>query len=436
MAFTREDAAHLLRRAGFGGSLATVDQLLALGQAGAIEWLLEYERVADPVWGNDNPFGIANVDNEWDGVQTALLWQFLNTRRPLQAKLLWFWHGHFTTPLSAVGNKLFRRQMATWRERAVGPFATFLVAMYKDGAMLRYLNGAGSHRDHPNENFARESMELYTTGTGPYREADVREAARALTGWDVTWPDENVVFDPDRFDPGPKTILGRTGSFGGDDFMNLLAARRETPRRICSRLYRFFVSERIGLVDLSRMTQTWAATGGNVRAVLRTMFSLPAFWDVRNRGFLFKDPLDFGLGLFQRLGISMDLDRARSCAWNFQQMGHNPFNPPNPAGYPTGLRLAGASMLLQRTQFAWWVIYDLATEAQIVALHGTIAAPVAPDTLVTTIAARLGVPQLSTNTRTAIVAWLGAAPMVRADLVDRTRGIAFLVAASPEYQVM
>ncbi len=196
------------------------------------------------------------------------------------------------------------------------------------------------------------------------------------------------------------------------------------------------MSERIGLVDLSRMTQTWAATGGNVRAVLRTMFSLPAFWDVRNRGFLFKDPLDFGLGLFQRLGISMDLDRARSCAWNFQQMGHNPFNPPNPAGYPTGLRLAGASMLLQRTQFAWWVIYDLATEAQIVALHGTIAAPVAPDTLVTTIAARLGVPQLSTNTRSAIVAWLGAAPIVRADLVDRTRGIAFLVAASPEYQVM
>lgn len=436
MAWTRDDAAHLLRRAGFGGTLEAVEQVYGLGQAAAIEAIVEYDRTADPVWSNDNPFGLSDVLNEWDGVRNALLWQMLHSRRPLQAKLLWFWHGHFTTPMSSAGNKLFRTQMRTWRANAQGSFGTFLSAMYKDGAMLRYLNGAGSDKEHPNENFARESMELYTTGTGPYRETDVREAARALTGWVVTWPEENVLFDPRRHDSGQKTILGQTGNFDGEAVMALLARRPETARRICSKLYRFFVSERVNLIDLSRMVTTWNATGGNLKAVLRTMFGLASFWDVRNRGFLFKDCLDFVFGLVQRLKLTIDIDRMRAIGWGCSQMGQEPFEPPNPSGYATGLRLTGASMLLQRTQVAWWMLYDWADDTAVRILNSGLVAPVAPDVLVTTVASRLGVSQLTPNTRTAILGWLGPRPIARADLPERTRGVGYLVAISPEYQVM
>lgn len=436
MAWTRDDAAHLLRRAGFGGTLEAVEQTFNLGQAAAIDAIVEYERTTDTVWSNDNPFGHANVLDEWDGVRNALLWQLLNSRRPLQAKLLWFWHGHFTTPVSTAGNKLFQTQMKTWRANANGVFGTFLSVMYKDGAMLRYLNGAGSDREHPNENFAREAMELYTTGTGPYRETDVREAARALTGWDVTWPEEQVVFDPERHDGGSKTVLGQTGNFDGEAVMRILARRPETSRRLCSKLYRTFVSERVNLIDVNRMVQTWNATGGNLKAVLRTMFTLPAFWDPRNRGFLFKDCLDFVFGLVQRLKLSIDLDRMRAIGWGCVQMGQDPFNPPNPAGYRTGLRLTGASMLLQRTQVAWWMFYDWADDAAVRILNGGLTVPVAPDLLVTTVAARLGVSQLNANTRAAILGWLGPQTISRADLPERTRGVGYLVAISPEFQVM
>lgn len=436
MAWTKEEAAHLLRRAGFGGTLEDVDRVFALGQTGAINAIVDYETTADTVWNNSNPFGLPNVLDEWDGVRTALLYQMLKSRRPLQAKLLWFWHGHFTTPTSAAGNLLFQRQMNTWRTNANGSFAAFLSAVFKDGAMLEYLNGSYSHKDHPNENFAREVQELYTTGTGPYRESDVREAARALTGWEVTWPERNVVFNPDSFDSGTKTFLGQTGNFNGEDIMRILAQRPETARRTCAKLYRSFVSERVNLVEVNGLVRKWTETGGNIKAVMRALFNLPSFWDVRSRGFLFKTPLELALGLMQRLKIDMDLDRARALGWMSNQMGQDPFEPPNPAGYRTGLRLTGASMLLGRTQMAENIIYNWAGDASIAILNGGLASPTPPDTLISTVASRLGVANLTATTRASVASFLGTAGIPRAELNDRTRSVAFLVASSPEFQVM
>lgn len=435
MAWTREDAAHLVRRTGFGAGARRIDETFAAGRARALAGLLDYASVDDPAWSAANPLGLEKPEEDWYEARLDLLYRLLTSRRPLEAKLAWFWHGHFTTPLGAAGPKLFRRQFATWRANASGRFGEFLSAVYKDGAMLRYLNGAGSHRDHPNENFAREVMELYTTGTGPYTERDVREAARALTGWDVSGPAEEVQYFPERHDDGVKTILGRTGEFDGEAFMGILAARPETARRTCGRLYRFFVSERINLLETDRMVRTWTTTGGNLRAVMGTLLSSAAFWDPRVRGTLVKPPLDFAAGLLRDFDVTLDADRTREMLWSVEQMGVPAFEPPNPAGYRTGLRVTGASMLLSRCQWAWRVVYDWAPDAAVDAIAADLPAPVAPTTLVTRVAAALGIPVPTANTRAALLDYLGSTAIARDRLRERKRDCAYLLACSPEYQV-
>lgn len=436
MAWTREDAAHLLRRAGFGGSLGDVDRTFALGQAGAVDALVQFERTPDPIWSNDNPLGIDNPDEDGYQYRATLLFQMLGSRRPLQTRMFWFWHGHFTTSLSAVDLRNFRRQVQLYRSNAMAGFGAFLAVMYKDGAMLQYLNGSGSTKYGPNENFAREAMELYTTGAGPYTERDVREAARALTGWEVTYPEQVVRFDNERHDNDPKTILGQTGNFNGEDFMRILAARPETARRITAKLYRFFVSERLNVVEQSRLLQSWTASAGSIRSVMQTLLTAPSFWDPRNRGTVVKTAFDFALGLLQRFEITVDRDRGNDISNRLGDMGQVPANPPNPAGYRSGLQLAGASMLLDRCKFASSVIYDWAGETSIARFNSGLPVPVAPTVLVDQVATRIGSMPLKGNTRNAILAYLGAAPIQRSDLADRTRDVAFLIACCPEYQVM
>lgn len=433
MAWTREDAAHLLRRAGFGGSNAEVDNLFALGQAGAINRIVNYESIADPAWSSANPLNIPA--DFWDTTRTNLTWLLVRSPRPLEAKLVWFWHGHFTTPIGVAEAATFRKQMDKWRQYASGNFRDFLIAMYKDAAMLRYLNGAFSRKERPNENFARESMELYTTGTGPYRETDVREAARALTGWEVSWPAEVVSFNTRAFDAGPKTILGRTGNFGGDDFMNILFERPETARRICMKLYRTFVSERINLIEVNNLVATWNRTSGNIKAVLTTLFNSAAFWDPRNRGTIVKSALDFTTGLTQRLGFAMNFDRVRGIMDAMERAGQTAFAPPNPAGYATGLRLTGASMLLARYEFAYNLIYNTDQARVLSTLAGGITLPVAPATLIATLAQRLGVPSVTATTAAGIADYLGTAAIDSTRFNTRALGTLYLLASSPEYQV-
>lgn len=435
MAWSREDAAHLLRRAGFGGSLDDVERVYALGQNGAIEFFVDYQATADPVWDNDNPFGLPDLTGQWDGVTISLLYQMLTTRRPLEAKLLWFWHGHFTTPLTGVGNLLFHRQMKTWRQHASGSFPQFLSAMFKDGGMLTYLNGSFSSKRQPNENFAREVQELYTTGPGPYTEDDIKEAARALTGWEVKTANLTVNFNAANFDSGSKTFLGQTGNLDGEDIMRILAQRPETARRLSTKLYRAFVSERINLVDVSMLAASWTRSGGDIKTVMRTLFKLPSFWNPVNRGFIFKTPLEFAFGLVQRLRVPVDTTRMRNIVSSCTLMGQDPFDPPNPAGYATGLRLTGASMLIARTQLASTILNNWATEDSISLLLTGITAPVSADTLITTVANRLGVPRLTADTRSNIANYLGAAPIAASALANKARAVAFLLAVSPEYQV-
>ena len=179
MPWTRDDADHLLRRAGFGGSLGDVDRIFALGQAGAIDALVNYESTPDPTWSNDIQIPQGTAVDTLGGV-VNLLYQFYTSARPLHAKMTWFWHGHFTTSYRSVEWKYIPRTIALYRANAMGNFFSFLPSVYKDAGMLLYLNGNGSNWKTPNQNFAREALELFTMGPGAYTETDVRESARAL----------------------------------------------------------------------------------------------------------------------------------------------------------------------------------------------------------------------------------------------------------------
>ena len=435
MAWTREEAAHLLRRAGFGGSLTDVETLFAAGQTGAIDRLLNYEQVDDPVWADPNPLSLADpTDGGWD-VQRNLLFKLIVSKRPLQSRLTWFWHGHFTSSMSESGPALLLRQLDTWRSHATGSFLDFLLAMHKDGAMLRYLDGASNSKVNPNENFARENFELFTTGLGPYTENDVREAARALTGYLVD-DDGNVTFHTDRHDTGAKTILGQTGNFGADDVMRLAFGRPETARRICTKLYQHFVSERLNLVELISIQRTWNARNGDLRAVLLTLLTTPGFWDPRMRGFLVKGALEFCVGLVQRLELSPDVALVSRMASDLAQMGQSPFYPPNVGGYPTGIRLAGASMLLARYRFAYHCIYEVSPDDVVALMTSGLPARATRDQLVSTLAQRLGVVNLGASTRNAINDYIGTDATSDSNLKSRTLGTLYLLACSPEFQMI
>lgn len=435
MPWTRDDADHLLRRAGFGGSLGDVDRIFALGQAGAINAMVNYESTPDPTWSNNAVFSTDTALDQY-GLRINLLYQMYTSDRPLHTKMLWFWHNHFTTSFQACEFVDFRVQMSLYRDNAMGNFGTFLNSVYKNAAMLFYLNGNGSNRSGPNQNFARECMELFTIGTGPFTETDVKEAARAFTGWYVLSPPTRVLFDWNQWDNGPKTILGQTAAFNGDSLVAMLAARPETAQRLTKKLYSFFVNETVNVVDQANLAATWTASNGDVRTVMNTLVAAPSFWDPVNRWNLMKTPIDLAFGLMQRFEIVPDRAMMVSTLNGINAMGYAMFDPVNVAGYRQPTMLTGSTNLLSRFQFAAKVIIDWASDTTIARFSAGLVAPVAPGTLITQVAARMGSMPLAANTMTVIQSYLGPTAIAAADLPQRTRDVAFLIACSAEYQLM
>jgi uncharacterized protein (DUF1800 family) len=436
MTWTRHEAAHLLRRAGYGGSLEAVDALVNLGsRERAVDALLDWNATADPVWDQSNPLGLANVTTDPRALTETLLFRLATSRRPLQSKLLWFWHGHFTTGLWLVKPAAFARQMATWRTHAAGRFEPFLVAVLEDAAMQHYLDGVSNIATAPNENLSRELFEIYTLGAGNFSERSVIEGARALTGWTMAAGD-TVVFDPTRHDSGMKTILGQTAAFDGYDLMRLLAQQPQTAVRICTRLFQYFVNERVNLWMRDQMVATWNRTGGDLREVLRTMFTLDHFWAPQNFRAIVKTPMDYCLALTQRMEVAFTGFHAREAGWSFDRMMQSPFNPPNPQGYVTGVRLLGATAYAARAQWAQRVAYNWTTDTTIDAMLAEVPDPATPEQIAATAVARLGALRTGTPSYAALLAGLGGVPLRGTQRRGALRDALYLVALSPEYQLL
>jgi uncharacterized protein (DUF1800 family) len=286
------------------------------------------------------------------------------TQSPLTERMTLFWHNHFVSAQPKVRYaQLMYRQNVLLRREALGNFATLLHAVARDPAMLIYLDNAGSRREAPNENFAREVMELFTLGEGRYGENDVKESARAFTGWSLERESARFVYRRAWHDDGVKTVLGRTGRLDGDDVLDLLLARPETAELIAAKLWHEFVSPQPDAAEIARWAVTLRDARYEVKPLLRAVLTSSAFWAEANRAALVKSPVDLIAGTLRTHGIRpFELRPAVvACA----TLGQNLFSPPNVKGWPGGEAWIDATTILGRKL---WLERVFADDPQKVAL--------------------------------------------------------------------
>jgi Protein of unknown function (DUF1800) len=370
-------AAHLLNRAGFGGTPDDVKRVVEMGPQNAVDWLLDFPDLGAEEQSPDVPnlSTIADYPKDFnelkklylgktpeeqkalrmkvmmanrEAVRATVDWwmrRMVYGQQPLQEKLTLFWHGHFVTSAKDERSALAMwKQNELLRANAVGNFRHFVRAISRDPAMLDYLNNSQNRKAHPNENYARELMELFTLGIGNYSETDVKEAARAFTGW--AHDEDEFVFRKFDHDNGVKTFLGHTGNFNGDDVIDIILSQPVCARFIASKLFRFFAFEEFDDTFAESLGSTFRGNNYEIRPLVRTILTSQAFYSSQSIGSQIKSPIQLVLGTVRLAGLQIPPDRLVEPSLN--QMGQMPFSPPNVRGWPGGRMWINTSTLFVR----------------------------------------------------------------------------------------
>jgi len=364
VALSVEEARHLLSRSGFAGKPGEIAALAGLSRSQAVAQLLDQaspEAVTPPpAWSAAwVPTRVADISQEErlalreklreQALDLKAWWfrEMLDSPTPLSEVMTLFWHGHFTSGLTKVkAPALLYRQNVLLRRHALGNFGALLHAIARDPAMLLYLDNARSRKPAPNENFARELLELFTLGEGRYTEADMKETARAFTGWSVDRDSGAFRFRARQHDGGEKRILGRRARFDGDQVIDLLLEQPETARLVVGKLWRHFVSERLDPAEIERLAGIFRNSGYELKPLLAALFESQAFWDPDNRGRLIKSPVDFVVGTLRLFDLPVRKDR--DLVWISRRLGQDLFEPPNVKGWPGGAAWITGATLLDR----------------------------------------------------------------------------------------
>jgi uncharacterized protein (DUF1800 family) len=388
-------AAHLLSRAAFGATPEEAKRLAAMPMAKAVDALIDAAtRAAAP----DKPQWVrepwVNTERVWadtteeqrrenhratsrryrDEVEDLRAWwlnHMIKTDGPLRETMTLFWHGHFTSAYNKVFmSQPLYHQNVLFRTHALGNFRALVGAVLTDAAMMMYLDLEDSDKKQPNENLARELCELFTLGDGNYTERDVREIARALTGWTLDAPPgadiprgkegpptfrgakrDGIVakFIPERHDDGEKTILGRTGRFGVKEVADILAAEPATARMVAKKLIHFFgAADPQGVLE-RRMAETFTAhaqSATQMAAVVRVLFTAPEFYAAEARGAQIKSPVHLLVGACRQL--KLEVEPTPNLAHYVGAMGQHLFDPPNVKGWPGGRNWLNAGTMATR----------------------------------------------------------------------------------------
>jgi hypothetical protein len=358
--FDRRAAAHLYRRAGFGATLAELDEAVKDGPHGTVqrlfsapanraEYYAEIGRFAQSVLAGNSP---ESLSSWWLHIMR-------HSSAPLWEKTTLFWHGHFATSAAKVKDAgLLLRQNQLLRKHAYGTFEAMVKGIARDPAMLLYLDSATNRKTHPNENFAREVMELFCLGVGNYTEQDIQQLARCFTGWEIQHGE--FKFNPYQHDEGVKHLFGRSGKWDGDEAIRLIVEQPTTAEFICRKLARFFVADEVDwspellqpLVNCFREMNFTAA-------VVKMILSSRLFFHPQMRGAKVRSPVELGIGLLRSLDATANL---RLLVEQLRELGQLPLYPPNVKGWNGGREWINASTILGRANLARQLIESPTTQ--------------------------------------------------------------------------
>lgn len=363
-----DDARHLLARTNFAATAGEVETYSRLTRTEAVERLLSGVRTsaatAPPRW-TAEPFDslrrmramspeerqVLFRHYREQGIELRAWWleEMRTSASPLTEKMTLFWHNHFVSSDQKVRSpQLIYQQNMLLRQHALGSFATLLHEIARDPAMVIYLDNASNRKAQPNENFAREVMELFTLGEGHYTEQDVKEAARAFTGWSVDPDSGRFLFRAPQHDTGMKTVLGRSGNLTGEDVLRVLLAHPRTAEHIVEKLWREFVSPAPDAQEVKLIARRFRDSGYDIRAVLRALLTSNAFYAAQNRATLVKSPVELVIGTLRQFRFSTG--EMLPFALSVAQLGQNLFAPPNVKGWPGGEAWINSTTLLARKQ--------------------------------------------------------------------------------------
>ncbi|MFM1802455.1 MAG: hypothetical protein RJA81_1807 [Planctomycetota bacterium] len=353
-------AAHLHRRAAFGGTVAEIQESLSQGPEQAVFRILHgndqaadgtpaaaYLSFADRIDAKLGP------DGPLRRIQALWLQRMVDTPRPAEEWLTVFWHNHFATSDVKVKNTgQMVRQITTIRKHTFGPFQVLLDAIAKDPAMLVWLDASANRRSRPNENFAREVMELFTLGRGNYSEKDIQEAARAYTGWFVIR--DQFAFLEQQHDSGSKQVLGQTGPFHGEEIHEILVKQPACGSFLSRKLLKHYVSESDTFNDrlIQPLVETFRDSGGSIEVLVRKILGSRLFHDPAARRRRVKSPVEFIVGMCRTLEISNPMPPPELLADSSAAMGQALYAPPSVAGWDGGVSWIDTTRLVARTNLS------------------------------------------------------------------------------------
>lgn len=456
--------AHLMRRAGFGAPYAELETRAAKGYEATVEELLHPETQDDL----DDDI-MMRYKTEWvnkaalEGQQEEWTFRMINTKKPLEEKIALFWHGILCTGHAKCENpKEQVKQFDMFRQLGLGNFEQLLLGLAQDPAMVFFLDNCMSHKGAINENWGRELLELFSMGVGMdgqlnYSEDDVKEAARAFTGWTVVnamprYPygryESKFVYDPRDHDNGEKTFLGETGNWNGEDIIRIICKQPATARFVARHLYNFFVADEPqvpawqhtaprDIATVKLLEEEYFRSNYNIGAMLRVLFNSDAFKNARFSKV--KSPVETVVGTMRLVG---DFDFPRpglnGLTLNIRYMGQDLMNPPTVEGWHTGKEWIDSGTLVERINFSADNIgnLDLPGVQAIISRLRAVGPTLTSEQLIDNCLELLGGYQLASETYNELVALAnkgGAIQTGTADFPQRAAQMLQSIVATTEY---
>lgn len=344
-----ERVAHLLRRAGFGGDYSQIEELLKLGPDRAIDRLLNFDPEALTRFEQQVTDLKADL-GERDDIKAWWIYRIYYSPAPLQEKMTLFWHNHFATSMQKVrAPELMVQQNDLFRKHALGNFQRLVLEVSKDPAMIQWLDNSNNLKGKPNENYARELMELFTIGIGHYTEQDIKEAARAFTGWQMDFT--GFYFNPEQHDFGEKSFMGQTGPFNGGDIIRIIMQQPAASEFIARKLFQFLAYDSPDDATVKELASILVTSRYEIRPLVEKILRSRAFFSEKSMQAQIKSPVEFVVGTPKVLELDLDARTAKLLARAAAQMGQNLFEPPSVKGWDGGRAWINTATLLNRQNF-------------------------------------------------------------------------------------